>query len=160
MALFPIERSIFNRENAAGMYGPLTFYLGRSLAEMPQHIILLLFQGVTTYLMYGFQMDGEKMLVYCVLVMLTGTAGAGLLLFCSAITKTFEQANLATFIILLLMLFDGMFVFFILILFVFIFLKIPQKNTTYKPFVFLPQEIGFHLIRCQCIIVGFVILVI
>lgn len=112
------------------------YYIGRSLAETPQHIILLSFQGFSTYFMYGLQlsdiydhgffvvliffelfechllffnrMDVEKILIYNVLVILTGTAGAGLLLLCSAITKTFEQANLATFIILLLMLFDGM----------------------------------------------------
>ena len=89
------------------MYGPLTFYLGRTLAETPQHCILLIFQGVITYLMYGFQMEFEKLCIYTLLVMLTGLAGAGLMLVCSAVTKTFEQANLATFVILLLMLFDG-----------------------------------------------------
>ena len=111
LALFPIERNIFNRENAAGMYSPLIFYMGRTMAEMPQHIILLFFQGVITYLMYGFQNDFEKLMLYSILVTLTGLAGAGFLIICSAITKTFEQANLATFLLLLLMLFDGSFVY-------------------------------------------------
>ena len=39
--LFPLERTIFNRENASGMYRPSMFYLGRTLAEMPQHLILM-----------------------------------------------------------------------------------------------------------------------
>ena len=107
LALFPMERLIFIRESEAGMYGPLMFYLGRSIAEIPQHIILLLFQGLATYFMFGFQLDLDKCLIYCVLVVLTGLAGTGMLLMCSALTKTFEQANMATFIMLLLMLFNG-----------------------------------------------------
>ena len=71
------------------MYSPLMFYLGRTLAETPQHIILLLFQGIVTYYMYGFQNDVDKVCIYCLLVVLTGLAGAALMLLCSALTKTF-----------------------------------------------------------------------
>ena len=49
--LFPLERDIFNRENASGMYRPSMFYFGRTFAEMPQHIILMGIFGTIAYFM-------------------------------------------------------------------------------------------------------------
>lgn len=106
--LFPLERDIFNREQQAGMYRPSAFYFGRSLAEMPQHVILMGIMGIITYWMYGLQPDAAKFLTWLLLFELTGICAASLLLSFGAWAANMEQSNLlATFFLLLFMLFDG-----------------------------------------------------
>ena len=38
LMLFPTERDIFNREQASGMYRPISFFIGRTISETPQHV--------------------------------------------------------------------------------------------------------------------------
>ena len=66
--LFPLERNVFNRENASGMYRPSMFYLGRTLAEVPQHLILIAIMGTISYWMYGLQNDAEKFFTFLLLL--------------------------------------------------------------------------------------------
>ena len=63
-----LERDIFNRENASGMYRPSMFYWGRTLAEMPQHIILMGIMATIAYWMYGLQADFEKFMIFLILI--------------------------------------------------------------------------------------------
>lgn len=46
LMLFPKERDIFNREQASGMYRPISFFIGRTLAETPQHVIFTFIMGM------------------------------------------------------------------------------------------------------------------
>ena len=106
--LFPSERQICNREQSSGMYRSISFYIGRTLSEFPQHTIFSIIIAVITYFMYGLQNDINKFLKFNLIVILCTHAGAGLLLLFSALSKTTEQANLLTTLFLLLfMLFDG-----------------------------------------------------
>ncbi|ETO26865.1 abc transporter G family protein [Reticulomyxa filosa] len=108
LILFPTERTIFNREQSAGMYRPLAFYLGRTLSEMPQHTIFGIIMATIAYWMYGLQDDISKYLIFVLLMILELSAGAGLLYLFSALAANLEQSNmLATVCILLFMLFDG-----------------------------------------------------
>ena len=106
--LFPLERDIFNREQTAGMYRPISFFVGRGMAEMPQHLFFVWIMGTIAYWMYGLQNDGEKYLIFMVICEAMVVSAAGLLMVFSAFAANMEQANLlATFFLLLFMLFDG-----------------------------------------------------
>merc|ERR1711933_75903 len=59
--LFPLERDIFNREQASGMYRPISFFVGRTMAEMPQHLIFVWIMGTIAYWMFGLQNDAAKL---------------------------------------------------------------------------------------------------
>lgn len=108
LMLFPTERSIFNREQSSGMYRPISFYLGRTLSEMPQHSIFALIFGLISYWMYGLQNDINKFLKFELVLLVETNAGAGLLLLFSAMSKNLEQSNLiATLFLLLFMIFDA-----------------------------------------------------
>jgi len=108
LMLFPLERSIFNREQASGMYRPISFFIGRTLAETPQHIVFTWIMGTIAYWMYGLQNDAEHYLRFMLIVVSMVMSASGLLIAFSAMAKNLEQSNLiATFFLLLFMLFDG-----------------------------------------------------
>ena len=90
------------------MYRPISFFLGRTLAETPQHVILCWIMGTIAYWMYGLQNDAEHYLTFMLICVSMVISGSGLLILFSAMAKNLEQSNLiATFFLLLFMLFDG-----------------------------------------------------
>eukprot|EP01084_Bolivina_argentea_P263826 446696_1 len=108
LMLFPLERDIFNREQAAGMYRPFSFFVGRTIAETPQHLIFGWIMGTIAYWMYGLQNDTEHYLTFMLIVEAMVLAASGLMIAFSAMAQSLEQSNLvATFFLLLFMLFDG-----------------------------------------------------
>jgi len=108
LMLFPTERDIFNREQASGMYRPISFFIGRTVAETPQHVMFTVILSSISYWMFGLQNDGDKFLVFLATTVSLVVSASGLLLALSAAAKDIEQSNLlATLFILLFMLFDG-----------------------------------------------------
>ena len=78
------------------------------MAETPQHIIFTWIFGTIAYWMYGLQNDAEHYLRFMLICVSMVVSGSGLLLLFSAFAKNLEQSNLlATFFLLLFMLFDG-----------------------------------------------------
>jgi len=56
----------------------------------------------------GFQLDGSKFFLFASTIVVATHVGASMLLFFSSISKTLDQSNLlATFFLILFMLFDG-----------------------------------------------------
>merc|ERR1719384_1615526 len=90
--LFPLERDIFNREQASGMYRPISFFVGRTMAEMPQHLIFVWIMGTIAYWMFGLQNDAEKYLIFMAICESMVVSSAGLLMCFSAWAKNLEQA--------------------------------------------------------------------
>jgi len=108
LLLFPIERSIYLREQESGAYRTSAFYIGRTLSETPNHVVFAFIAACITYWMMGFQNDAGKFFVWCLIIINTTLTGASLLLFCGAISKALEQSNMiATLMLILFMLFDG-----------------------------------------------------
>ena len=106
--LFPNERDIFDRENTAGMYRPISFFVGRTMAEVPQHLVFILIMGSIVYTICGLQNDAEKYFIFMLIAESMVVASAGLLMIFSAYAKNREQANLfMNCVVLLFMLFDG-----------------------------------------------------
>merc|ERR1712154_338392 len=89
-------------------YRPISFFIGRTIAETPQHLIFTWIMGTIAYWMYGLQGDAEHFLTFMWIVVAMVMSASGLLIAFSAMAKNLEQSNLiATFFLLLFMLFDG-----------------------------------------------------
>ncbi|KAH9622500.1 hypothetical protein KSS87_017391 [Heliosperma pusillum] len=59
-----VERTVFYRERAAGMYSALPYAFSQVLIEMPYCFFQTAFYGITVYAMMGFQWTAAKFLYY------------------------------------------------------------------------------------------------
>jgi len=88
------ERTVYNKENAAGICRTSSFYLARVFAEFPSIVLFSLVAGTITYFMYGFQKDAATFFPWCVIVVVVTDAGGALLTSLGALAPTMEAANL------------------------------------------------------------------
>lgn len=95
---FPKERKIFLRERSAGLYCTSSFFFGRILADMPQHILAAAAQAAIEYPMIGLKMDFASWLLVHVTAILVG---ASLLQMCGALCRSFEEANIIVMLVML-----------------------------------------------------------
>ncbi|XP_031399616.1 ABC transporter G family member 31 [Punica granatum] len=66
-----IERTVFYREKAAGMYSPIPYALAQGLVEMPYVLLQTIVYGVITYFMINFERTARKFFLYLVFSFLT-----------------------------------------------------------------------------------------
>uniref|UniRef100_A0A1S3WXZ0 ABC transporter G family member 31-like n=1 Tax=Nicotiana tabacum TaxID=4097 RepID=A0A1S3WXZ0_TOBAC len=66
-----IERTVFYREKAAGMYSPLPYAVAQGLVEIPYILIQTLLYGVITYFMINFERTPAKFFLYLLFMFLT-----------------------------------------------------------------------------------------
>ncbi|KAJ8769245.1 hypothetical protein K2173_001835 [Erythroxylum novogranatense] len=68
-----IERTVFYREKAAGMYSPLSYAMAQGLVEVPYILVQTILYGVITYFMVNFERNAGKFLLYLVFMFFTFT---------------------------------------------------------------------------------------
>ncbi|WOG90844.1 hypothetical protein DCAR_0310090 [Daucus carota subsp. sativus] len=68
-----IERTVFYREKAAGMYSPFPYAAAQGLVEIPYIVMQTLIYGVITYFMINFERTAVKFFLYLVFMFLTFT---------------------------------------------------------------------------------------
>lgn len=66
-----IERTVFYRERAAGMYSAIPYAVAQGLVEIPYIAAQTILYGVITYFMIHFERTIEKFLLYLVFMFLT-----------------------------------------------------------------------------------------
>lgn len=111
LMLWPAERSIYLRDQISGMYCTSAFYVARSFAEAPTHILCGAIGAVLTYYLYGLQNDLEHMLMYLFISVITVMTASSILMWVSSLAKNFEQSNQLLMPILLpCMFFSGFFI--------------------------------------------------
>lgn len=66
-----IERPVFYRELAAGMYSPMPFAIAQVLVELPYVAIQALLYGTVTYMLVQFEMVASKFWWYILFTFLT-----------------------------------------------------------------------------------------
>lgn len=70
LMLFPVERSVFLREQASGLYRTSAFYFGRSFAEMPFHLVFACITATIFYWCVGLQNDAGKYFTFVSIVIM------------------------------------------------------------------------------------------
>ena len=108
LMLWPAERTVYLRDQRSGMYCTSAFYVARSVAEAPIHVITGFLGGIITYFMYGMSCS---LIEFGLMSGLVISTAAAIFMAVSSVAKTFEQANqLAMPILTILFLFSGFFV--------------------------------------------------
>ncbi|XP_023513303.1 ABC transporter G family member 31-like [Cucurbita pepo subsp. pepo] len=68
-----IERTVFYREKAAGMYSPIAYAFAQGLVEVPYIFTQTILFGVITYFMVNFERNAGKFFLYLLFMFLTFT---------------------------------------------------------------------------------------
>ncbi|XP_022752647.1 ABC transporter G family member 31 isoform X2 [Durio zibethinus] len=68
-----IERTVFYRERAAGMYAPTPYAAAQGLVEVPYIAVQAILFGAITYFMINFERTARKFFLYLVFMFLTFT---------------------------------------------------------------------------------------
>ncbi|KAK9998376.1 hypothetical protein SO802_017979 [Lithocarpus litseifolius] len=66
-----IERTVFYRERAAGMYSPIAYAAAQGLVEVPYIVVQTIIFGVITYFMINFERTISKFFLYLLFMFLT-----------------------------------------------------------------------------------------
>ena len=114
--IVPVEKQVFFKEEASGLYSVSAYLVAKNLSLLPQQIIFPAIFSCITYWVVGFNPQFHKFLIYgkiysVFLMILTNITGGGLGLLVGTIFPTPSQAEpAATLIGLVLTLFAGMYV--------------------------------------------------
>ncbi|KAG5486667.1 hypothetical protein LSCM1_07920 [Leishmania martiniquensis] len=71
-------RAVYMREQQAGAYSPLMFFLGRSVAELPVQIVAVLVESIILYWMVGLHRDAGSFFHYVGVILLLSQVATGL----------------------------------------------------------------------------------
>lgn len=103
-------RAVYTREQQAGAYSPLTFFVGRSVAQFPISIIFIMMECLILYFMVGLHYSAGAFFYYFGVIALVSEVATGLGF---AISATFESlvvaSGLAPLILLPLSIAGGLF---------------------------------------------------
>jgi len=97
--VFPQERTIYLRERKAKLYSSSCFFVARSLADLPVNIFASGLLSALTYAMFGLKMNFG---IWVLFGILTASSGTALMILSGALCKGFEEANIVSMVILLL----------------------------------------------------------
>eukprot|EP00741_Cyanophora_paradoxa_P023432 tig00021582_g22636.t1 len=111
LTLFLQERELFVRETAAGAYRPSTFFMAKSLTEVPQRVIFPFIFGTILYWMTGLNPAGERYILFVITVILIAAVASSYVSAVGALTGNVAAANaIAPIFIVIMMLFGGFFI--------------------------------------------------
>ncbi|XVF05337.1 hypothetical protein REPUB_Repub05bG0163600 [Reevesia pubescens] len=68
-----IERTVFYREKAAGLYAPTSYAAAQGLVELPYIAVQTILFGIITYFMINFERTASKFFLYLLFMFLTFT---------------------------------------------------------------------------------------
>ncbi|KAL5806630.1 hypothetical protein ACOSQ4_029363 [Xanthoceras sorbifolium] len=68
-----IERTVFYRERAAGMYAPFSYAAAQGLVEIPYILVQTIIYRIITYFMVNFERTASKFFLYILFMFLTFT---------------------------------------------------------------------------------------
>eukprot|EP01098_Paradermamoeba_levis_P014039 TRINITY_DN6586_c0_g6_i1.p1 TRINITY_DN6586_c0_g6~~TRINITY_DN6586_c0_g6_i1.p1 ORF type:complete len:649 (-),score=165.77 TRINITY_DN6586_c0_g6_i1:164-2110(-) len=103
LEIFIMERSIFIRERANGMYRPIAYFLSKIAVDLPQKTLPTLAFCVISYWMMGLNSSVERFVYFLVINTLTTWISYAFCLAVSSFSSTFSLANIIAPAILVLM---------------------------------------------------------
>ncbi|CAM9798121.1 unnamed protein product [Pylaiella littoralis] len=111
LQVFPNEMPVFLREHDSGSYRVGSYFLGRTLAELPIQIIFPALFSVIVYLLCGFPLEAKAFFLFIVFVVVTSNAAISLGYVVSALAKNVDVAlGLGLMVLLPLIIFGGLFI--------------------------------------------------
>lgn len=105
---FHLERVIFLRERASSAYRVSTYYLGKTLSEMPFQVIMPCIYSVVVYWMVGLRPGADAFFTFMVVIVVTIFCAQSLGYFLGCVTPSLPVAMaIAPMCLILLLLFSG-----------------------------------------------------
>lgn len=98
---FGNERNVIGHERDGKWYQMIPYFLGKSIAELPQAIVLPFVYNLVSYFMVGLTVEASNFFAFCGVLILLYMAGSSLGLLVSAITPNFQLANVVGSVILI-----------------------------------------------------------
>jgi ABC-type multidrug transport system permease subunit len=108
---FPSELQIFRRENQCGMYNVFSYYMTKSLIELPIHTLTPILFTSIFYWMGGLNPSIDRFFICCGILILSAHVSVSFGHFVSALSPTTSFAStIVSPIMGLMMLFSGCFI--------------------------------------------------
>eukprot|EP01057_Protomagalhaensia_wolfi_P001218 Protomagalhaensia_wolfi_Nauph_80__1217@NODE_1718_length_1382_cov_34_479523_g1334_i0_p1_GENE_NODE_1718_length_1382_cov_34_479523_g1334_i0NODE_1718_length_1382_cov_34_479523_g1334_i0_p1_ORF_typecomplete_len264_score41_31ABC2_membrane/PF01061_24/2_7e34ABC2_membrane/PF01061_24/4e03ABC2_membrane_3/PF12698_7/1_8e08ABC2_membrane_2/PF12679_7/0_017CcmB/PF03379_13/0_078CcmB/PF03379_13/94AC_N/PF16214_5/0_42AC_N/PF16214_5/6_5e03_NODE_1718_length_1382_cov_34_479523_g1334_i02161007 len=101
---FPKDRAMFNRENANGLYRGSSFFLGRTLADIPFQMIPCLIWATIYYWMVGYEANAVQFICYLLIAFFCSFCAYSFGYFISSFSPRLEIAVVIAPLILVTML--------------------------------------------------------
>jgi hypothetical protein len=68
MLTFPLEKSVFSRENNSNMYRVISYYIGKSIIEIPMIVLVPIIVSLVFYWMVGLNDDSAENVIIFIFV--------------------------------------------------------------------------------------------
>eukprot|EP00188_Purpureofilum_apyrenoidigerum_P002320 Plantae.Rhodophyta-Purpureofilum_apyrenoidigerum.ctg24313.p1 GENE.Plantae.Rhodophyta-Purpureofilum_apyrenoidigerum.ctg24313~~Plantae.Rhodophyta-Purpureofilum_apyrenoidigerum.ctg24313.p1 ORF type:complete len:660 (-),score=140.77 Plantae.Rhodophyta-Purpureofilum_apyrenoidigerum.ctg24313:124-2103(-) len=108
---FPIERSVVLRERSSGTYRVSTYFIGKTLTELPRLLLVSLMFCVITYFLVGLREDAEGFFVFYFTVLLISMCAESLTIAIATLAKDAQVASsIVPVFMILALLFAGFFI--------------------------------------------------
>ncbi|EPY31978.1 ABC transporter [Strigomonas culicis] len=86
-------RAVYTREQAAACYSPLTYFLSRSIAELPMQLFFILLECIILYFMVGLHVAPASFFYYFAVIALVSQIATGLGFMLSALLPSLMVAS-------------------------------------------------------------------
>jgi len=108
---FPIERSVVLRERSSGTYRVSTYFVGKTLTELPRTVLVALMFCVITYFLIGLRQDAAGFFVFFITVLLVSLCAESLTIAIATLAKDAQVASsIVPVFMILALLFAGFFI--------------------------------------------------
>eukprot|EP01134_Creolimax_fragrantissima_P006164 CFRG6164T1 len=106
--VYPLERSIVLRERASGSYRVSSYYLAKTITELPRNMIIVMINCVIVYWMVGLASDVGSFLFFYLVLLLAVVVAESITICVSTLTPDPQTASaIIPVFIVLSMLFSG-----------------------------------------------------
>lgn len=108
--VFPLERTVFLKEESAKLYGVTSYFLSRNTVEIPYALIFPVLQSLIFYWFVGLSSTAGQFFTFYLVILLMNFSGMSLGLLVGSIVKDAKSVAVATIALVLpFMLFSGFF---------------------------------------------------
>lgn len=107
---FPFEMPVFVREHLNFWYGVRSYYLAKSLADMPFQLLMPLSYSMISYTMTGQPLEIRRFGLFCLVNMLSSTVGQSVGLLVGTLFEMYVAYFIGQFAFFPNIIFSGIFV--------------------------------------------------
>jgi len=111
LTLFSGEKKIINHERRSGMYSVSSYFMAKTMVEVPLQLFFPTLFATIIYWMAGLQREPDKYFIFLAIIELTTFTGESMGLLFSAVFDNFAIANaLAPLVLILFLIFSGFYI--------------------------------------------------
>jgi ABC-type multidrug transport system permease subunit len=107
---FPLERTVFLKEESAKLYGPTEYFMSKNTVELPYAVFFPALQSLIMYWFVGLSSTPEQFFIFFFIIFLSNLCGMSIGLLAGSLTADPKNANGISMLILIpFLIFSGLF---------------------------------------------------